>query len=75
MTSPLCFSHFAGPISTDTDPAFLEVLTGGTDYKGVDHALSAVHEITELSLPNGQQSRSSPAHSHLEACHQLGNYE
>jgi hypothetical protein len=66
MTSPLCFSHFAVNVSS-FDIEYDERLTSSTNDEGVNHALGTIHEITELRLPDGQESWPRPAHTDLEA--------
>lgn len=74
MTSPLCLSHFAESVSPFTTfyrlscPSWVHRRTSRPDDIRVNHALGAIHEIPKLRFPNGQQSWSSPAHAHFEAC-------
>lgn len=65
MTRPLCLSHFAETLATFR----LVTLTLGSGNEGIDHDLRAVEEVTELRLPDGQQSGIGPRHADLEPKH------
>lgn len=62
MTRPLCLSHFA----VLSGMCHRLLLTLGSSDERVDHNLRAVEEVTELRLPDRQQTGVRPRHADLE---------